>query len=132
MRLPRGGAVGQRRRLTARGAAGVPQIATAAVERHFHTSIDNQLQTRLDEASAQATAALNQQQQALLEELRATCAPPPFCTSSATCLSQCSAVGATGTLTSALAPPPPPPRTNWTRRVPHPVLIGYAASLTTY
>ena len=29
-------------------------------------------------------------------------------------------------------PPPPPPRTNWTRRVPHPVLIGHAASLTPY
>jgi len=31
------------------------------------------------------------------------------------------------------APPPPPPlppRTKWTRRVPHPVLIGHAASLT--
>jgi hypothetical protein len=28
-----------------------------------------------------------------------------------------------------LAPPPPPsPRTKWTRRVPHPVLIGHAAS----
>ena len=27
-------------------------------------------------------------------------------------------------------PPPPPPRTKWTRRVPHPVLIGHAASLT--
>jgi hypothetical protein len=26
------------------------------------------------------------------------------------------------------APPPPPPRTKWTRRVPHPVLIGHAAS----
>ena len=25
---------------------------------------------------------------------------------------------------------PPPPRTKWTRRVPHPVLIGHAASLT--
>ena len=29
-----------------------------------------------------------------------------------------------------LRPPPPPPRTKWTRRVPHPVLIGHAASLT--
>ena len=29
-------------------------------------------------------------------------------------------------------PPPPPPRTKWTRRVPHPVLIGHAASLTPY
>jgi len=29
-------------------------------------------------------------------------------------------------------PPTPPPRTKWTRRVPHPVLIGHAASLTTY
>jgi hypothetical protein len=28
--------------------------------------------------------------------------------------------------------PPPPPRTKWTRRVPHPVLIGHAASLTPY
>jgi hypothetical protein len=28
-----------------------------------------------------------------------------------------------------LVPPPPPPRTKWTRRVPHPVLIGHAASL---
>jgi len=28
----------------------------------------------------------------------------------------------------AAPPPPPPPRTNWTRRVPHPVLIGHAAS----
>ena len=26
-------------------------------------------------------------------------------------------------------PPPPPSRTKWTRRVPHPVLIGHAASL---
>ena len=26
--------------------------------------------------------------------------------------------------------PPPPSRTKWTRRVPHPVLIGHAASLT--
>ena len=30
------------------------------------------------------------------------------------------------------APPPRPPRTKWTRRVPHPVLIGHAASLTPY
>ena len=30
----------------------------------------------------------------------------------------------------AAPPPPPPPRTKWTRRVPHPVLIGHAASLT--
>ena len=28
-----------------------------------------------------------------------------------------------------VSPPPPPSRTNWTRRVPHPVLIGHAASL---
>jgi len=28
--------------------------------------------------------------------------------------------------------PPPPPRTKWTRRVPHPVLIGHAASRTPY
>jgi hypothetical protein len=28
--------------------------------------------------------------------------------------------------------PPFPPRTKWTRRVPHPVLIGNAASLTPY
>ena len=27
---------------------------------------------------------------------------------------------------------PPPPRTKWTRRVPHLVLIGHAASLTPY
>ena len=27
---------------------------------------------------------------------------------------------------------PPPPRTKWTRRIPHPVLIGHAASLTPY
>ena len=31
-----------------------------------------------------------------------------------------------------VAPPPPPPRTKWTRRVPHPVLSGHAASLTPY
>ena len=29
-----------------------------------------------------------------------------------------------------VSPPPPPPRTEWTRRVPHPVLIGHAASLS--
>ena len=29
-----------------------------------------------------------------------------------------------------LPPPLPPPRTKWTRRVPHPVLIGHAASLS--
>ena len=28
--------------------------------------------------------------------------------------------------------PPPSSRTKWTRRVPHPVLIGHAASLTPY
>jgi len=28
--------------------------------------------------------------------------------------------------------PPSPPRTKWTRRVPHPVLIGHAVSLTPY
>jgi hypothetical protein len=28
--------------------------------------------------------------------------------------------------------PPPPPRTKWLRRVPHPALIGRAASLTPY
>ena len=27
-------------------------------------------------------------------------------------------------------PPPSPPRSKWTRRVPHPVLIGHAASLS--
>jgi len=32
--------------------------------------------------------------------------------------------------TLARVPPSPPPRTKWTRRVPHPVLIGHAASLT--
>jgi hypothetical protein len=31
-----------------------------------------------------------------------------------------------------LPPPPPPLRTNRTRRVPHPVLIEHAASLTPY
>ena len=31
-----------------------------------------------------------------------------------------------------VAPPPRPPRTKWTRRVPPPVLIGHAASLTPY
>jgi hypothetical protein len=30
---------------------------------------------------------------------------------------------------SSESPPPPPPRTKWTRRVPHPVLTGHAASL---
>ena len=29
-------------------------------------------------------------------------------------------------------PPPHPPRTSWTRCVPHPVLVGHAASLTPY
>jgi len=32
----------------------------------------------------------------------------------------------------ALLKKAPPPRTKWTRRVPHPVLIGHAASLTPY
>ena len=35
-------------------------------------------------------------------------------------------------LKKAPPPPPPPSRTKWTRRVPHPVLIGHAASLTPY
>ena len=34
--------------------------------------------------------------------------------------------------TAGRAPPSPPPRTKWTRRVPHPVLNGHAASLTPY
>ena len=33
-------------------------------------------------------------------------------------------------LASVSIPPPPPFRTKWSRRVPHPVLIGHAASLT--
>ena len=33
------------------------------------------------------------------------------------------------TYTLRAPPPPPSPRTKWTRRVPHPVLIGHAASL---
>jgi len=32
-------------------------------------------------------------------------------------------------VTERFSPPPAPPRTKWTRRVPHPVLIGHAASL---
>jgi len=35
-------------------------------------------------------------------------------------------------LTPTSPPPPSPPRTKWTRRVPYPVLIGHAASLTPY
>ena len=35
-----------------------------------------------------------------------------------------------GPLGAPRLPPPPPSRTKWTRRVPHPVLIGHAASLT--
>jgi len=35
-------------------------------------------------------------------------------------------------LLRAPAAPRPPSRTKWTRRVPHPVLIGHAASLTPY
>ena len=35
-------------------------------------------------------------------------------------------------LAGGLSPAPPSPRTKWTRRVPHPVLIGHAASLTPY
>jgi hypothetical protein len=43
-------------------------------------------------------------------------------------------VGLSGMAPRPLArpPPPPPSRTKWTRRVPHPVLIGHAASLTPY
>jgi hypothetical protein len=33
-------------------------------------------------------------------------------------------------VTLSAPPPPPPSRTKWTRRVPHPVLIGHAASLS--
>jgi hypothetical protein len=33
-------------------------------------------------------------------------------------------------VTGAPPDPPPPSRTKWTRRVPHPVLIGHAASLS--
>ena len=35
-------------------------------------------------------------------------------------------------LTGNALAPPPPSHTKWTRRVPHPVLIGHAASLTPY
>jgi hypothetical protein len=35
-------------------------------------------------------------------------------------------------LVGSVPPRPPPSRTKWTRRVPHPVLIGHAASLTPY
>jgi hypothetical protein len=33
---------------------------------------------------------------------------------------------------TVIDPPPAPPGTKWTRRVPHPVPIGHAASLTPY
>ena len=35
-------------------------------------------------------------------------------------------------MSEAPRPATPTPRTKWTRRVPHPVLIGHAASLTPY
>jgi len=35
-------------------------------------------------------------------------------------------------MTCAPPPPPPPFGTNWTRRVPHPVLIGHAEPLSPY
>ena len=35
-------------------------------------------------------------------------------------------------LLGSVVRPPPPPRTKWTRRVPHPVLIGHVASLSPY
>jgi hypothetical protein len=37
----------------------------------------------------------------------------------------------TGTRPSHRYLPPPPPRTKWTRRVPHPVLIGHDVSVRT-
>jgi hypothetical protein len=37
-----------------------------------------------------------------------------------------------GLSTAVFKQEPPPPRIKWTRRVPHPVLIGHAASLTPY
>ena len=37
-----------------------------------------------------------------------------------------------GSLGLSVKAPPRPPRTKWTRRVPHPILIGHAASLTPY
>jgi len=40
--------------------------------------------------------------------------------------------GLTWTRTPTCSSRPPPPRTEWIRRVPHPVLIGHAASLTPY
>jgi hypothetical protein len=42
------------------------------------------------------------------------------------------AFGRRACLRDSTPPPLPPPRTKWTRRVPHPVLIGHAASLTPY
>ena len=39
---------------------------------------------------------------------------------------------AKGLGTIEMVSPPPPSRTKWTRRVPHPVLIGHAASLILY
>jgi len=49
------------------------------------------------------------------------CPPPPRARARA------AGVGGGG---GGAPPPPPPPRTKWTRRVPHPVLIGHAVSLT--
>ena len=39
------------------------------------------------------------------------------------------AAAAERALADEAPPPPPPPRNKWTRRFPHPVLIGHAASL---
>ena len=39
-----------------------------------------------------------------------------------------STLNASFSLPLTAPPPPPPPRTKWTRRVPHPVLIGQVSS----
>ena len=59
-------------------------------------------------------------------------APRPALPSPSPCRSPERAPRSAAASPSAPPPPSPLPRTKWTRRVPHPVIIGHAASLTPY
>ena len=62
--------------------------------------------------------------------LKLQAAPAPATSGSASRATRPRSTPARSALCSAALPPPP--RTKWTRRVPHPVLIGHAVSLTPY
>jgi len=82
-------------------------------------------------SSPEEPCAFHPQVRALIGAAQALQAPPPPVPSAQPSRQTFDGVACAAPL-ARNPPPPPPSRTKWTRRVPHPVLIGHVASFTPY